>query len=64
MGPFSATECDQAGEKSFELLCHGRKPGPQAGQTVIYIHSPTQLHDLGPRRGQTVRSIHSLTELL
>jgi len=33
------------------------------GQTVRYIHSPTELSLPGPRREQTVRYIHSPTEL-
>jgi len=37
--------------------------GPQGGQTVRYINSPTELSRPGPQGGQTVRSIHSPTEL-
>jgi len=36
---------------------------PWRGQTVRYIHSPTEISWPGPRRGQTVRYIHSPTEL-
>ena len=38
-------------------------PGPWRGQTVRYIHSPTELSWSRPRRGQTVRYIHSPTKL-
>ena len=41
----------------------GIKPGPWRGQTVRYIHSPTELSLPGPWRGQTVRYIHSPSEL-
>jgi len=57
--------CDQPGKNlwKYSAVAAGIEPGPRGGQTVRYIHSPTELSWPEPRRGQTVRYINSPTEL-
>ena len=44
-GPGGLAECDQPGKNpsKYSAIAAGIKPGPFGGQTVTYIHAPTEL---------------------